>query len=178
MKNEPKTVVISNFDLDELFTALDSGRRARSLSWSGLTREINALFGDVPCHPIGTSTITGLKGKREVVANAALQMLVWLDRTPESFISGQSGSMNAEVLPRLEPNRILRADTLAIFRAIDAMRRERDLTWRQVADEIGGVTASQLNRLGKGAGIGMVAFVRIAQWLRRPVASLTVASSL
>jgi hypothetical protein len=171
-------VSISNFDLDALFAALDSERRARSLSWSGLTRDINALFRDVPCHPIATSTITGLKGKREVIGNAALQMLVWLDRTPESFRPGHDTSANpAEVLPRLGPDRILRFDTPAIYRAIDAVRLERDLSWRQVADEIGGVTAAQLTRFAKGAGIGFVAVGRIAQWLARPVASFTVASS-
>ncbi|MGH2812231.1 MAG: hypothetical protein ACRDI1_05910 [Actinomycetota bacterium] len=170
---------ISNFDVNALFTALDSERRARSLSWNGLTREINALFRDVPCHPIATSTITGLKGKREVIGNAALQMLVWLDRTPESFLPVHEDSANPEeVLPRLGPNRILRFDTRAIFRAIDAVRVERDLSWRQVAEEIGDVRAEQLTRLGKGAGIGVVAAGRIAQWIGRPVASFTVASLL
>lgn len=168
----------SNFDLNALYTALDSERRKRSLSWSGLTRDNNALFRDVPCHPIATSTITGLKEKREVVGNAALQMLVWLDRTPESFIPGHGNRANpTEMLPRLEPDRILRFDTPAIFRAIDAVRAERDLSWRHVAEEIGGVSAAQLTRFAKGAGIGMVAVGRIAHWLGRPVASFTVASS-
>lgn len=170
---------ISTFDLNELLTALDSERRARSLSWSALTREINALFRDVPCHPIATSTITGLKQKREVIGNAALQMLVWLDRTPESLMLGHDNSTNpAEVLPRLGPDRILRFDTRAIFQAIDAVRVERHLSWRQVAEEIGGVNAAQLTRFAKGAGIGFVTVGRIAQWLGRPVASFTVASSL
>lgn len=167
---------IANFDLDALHTALDSERQARSLSWSGLTRAINALFGDVPCHPIATSTITGLRGKRDVVGNGALQMLVWLDRTPESFIPGRENSAS-EVLPRLEPDRILRFDTPAIFRAIDTVRLERDLTWMQVAGEIGGMNAEQLKRFKKGSGIGIVGIGRVAQWLGRPVSSFTVASS-
>ena len=169
----------SNVDLNALFTALDSERQARSLSWNGLTREINALFRDVPCHPIATSTITGLKSKREVIGNAALQMLVWLDRTPESLLPGHLDSSDPEeVLPWLGPDRILRFDTLAIFRTIDAVRVERELSWREIAEEIGGVSAGQLTRLGKGAGIGFVAAGRIAQWLGRPVASFTVASAL
>ncbi|MBW3588672.1 MAG: hypothetical protein KY429_04570 [Actinobacteria bacterium] len=168
-----------DLDLNALFTVLDSQRVARSLSWNALTREINALFRDVPCHPIATSTITSLESKREVIGNAALQMLVWLDRTPESFLPGhQNSSELDQVLPRLGPDRILRFDTLAIFQAIEAVRVERALTWREVAEEIGGVTAGQLTRLGKGAGIGIVAAGRIAQWLDRPVASFTVASAL
>jgi len=173
-------VSISNFDLRALFTALDSERIARSLSWAGLTREINALFGDVPCHPIATSTITGLPGKTEVNGNAALQMLIWLDRTPESLLSLPNNSADAaEMLPRLGPDRILRFDTPAIFRAMDAARVERARSWRQVAEEVGGMNAAQLTRFRKTSltGIGIVGAARIAQWLGRPVASLTVASS-
>ncbi len=167
----------SDIDLNALFNALDSERQARSLSWSGLTREVNALFGDVPCPPIATSTITTLKTKPEVIGNAALQLLVWLGRTPESFIPGNHDAVKAEeALPRLDPDRILRFDTTAIFRALDSVRIERHLTWKQVAEEIGGVTSAQLTRFSKGAGIGMVTMGRIARWLGRPVASFTVAS--
>ncbi len=108
-----------------------------------------------------------------------LLLLVWLDRTPESFMPGRDNSANpAEVLSRLGPDRILRFDTPAIYRAIDAVRVERDLSWRQVAEEIGGVNAAQLRRFAKGAGIGFITVGRIAQWLGRPVVSFTVASSL
>lgn len=176
---ETGAVTDSDIDLNALFTALDSERQARSLSWSGLTREVNALFGDVPCPPIAASTITTLKTKPEVIGNAALQLLVWLGRTPESFIPGNHDAVKfEEVLPRLRPDRILRFDTGAIFRALDVARVERHLTWRQVAEEIGGVTAAQLTRFSKGAGIGIVAVGRIARWLGRPVASFTVASPL
>ena len=169
---------ITNIDLSALFAALDSERQARSLSWSGLTREINALFRDVPCPPIATSTITGLKEKRDVVGSAALQMLVWLDRTPESFMPGHDNSAKpAEVLQRLGSDRILRFDIPAIFRAMDAVRVERNVSWRHVAEEIGGVNAAQLTRYAKGAGIGIVTVGRIAQWLGRPVASFTGSSS-
>ena len=178
MASRPPPVRPPNLDLNALFVALDSERQARSLSWNALTREVNALFRDVPCHPIATSTITSLKSKREVIGNAALQMLVWLDRTPESFLPGHQNSGREQILPRLGPDRILRFDTLAIFQAIDAVRVERGLTWGEVAEEIGGLNAGQLTRLGKGAGIGFVAAGRIAQWLGRPVASFTVASAL
>ena len=170
---------ILNIDLNALFTALDSERKARSLSWAALTREINALFEDVPCPPIATSTITTLKTKPEVIGNAALQMFVWLGRTPESFMPGHDDSRKPEeVLPRLGPDRILRFDSRAIFQAMDERRDERHLTWKQVAEEIGGVTAAQLTRFSKGAGIGIVTAGRVAQWLGRPVASFTVASSM
>ncbi|MCA1840907.1 MAG: hypothetical protein ABR507_00285 [Actinomycetota bacterium] len=168
---------ISGFDLKALYDALDSERSARSLSWTALTREINDLFKDVPCHPIATSTITGMKDKREVVGNGALQMLVWLDRTPESFIPGDHILGKGSRLPRLSSDRILRFDTRAIFRAMDDIRAERGLSWRQVADEVGGMNAEQLKRFGKGSGIGIVGAARIAQWLGRPVATFAAPSS-
>lgn len=177
-KPSSREVSTRGFDLEALFEALDSERQARGLSWSGVRREINALFGDVPCPPIATSTITGLTAKREVIGNAALQMLVWLGRTPESFMAGGDTPANPEeVLPRLASDRILRFDTPAISRAIDETRVARGLSWQQVADEIGGVTAAQLKRFKNGAGIGMVTVGRVARWLDRPVASFTVASS-
>jgi len=105
-------------------------------------------------------------------------MLVWLDRTPESFIPRHDRSANpAEVLPRLGPDRILRFDTRAVFGAMDAVRADRGLSWLQVAKEVGGMNAEQLRRFAKGSGIGIVGAARIAQWLGRPVASFTVASS-
>ena len=168
---------ISSFDVRALYAALDAERGSRSLTWTALTREINAIFGDVPCPPIATSTITGMKQRREVIGNAALQMLVWLDRTPESFVPGlEHATGPSYVLPKLTPDRILRFDTPAIFQMLDAARRERGITWRLVAEEIGGVNAAQLPRFAKGAGTGINAAARIAQWLERPVASLTMAS--
>lgn len=168
---------ISDFDLAALYAALDSERESRSLSWSGLTREVNALFRDVRCPPIATSTITTLNAKPEVIGNAALQLLVWLNRAPETFLPGYDGRIGkTHALPRLDPNRILRFDTPAIYRALDAARIERQLSWKQVAEQIGMANATQLTRFAKGGGIGMRAVTRIAQWLGRPVASFTAAS--
>ncbi len=177
MTGSPRRGRIRNFDIDALYAALDAERQARSLSWSGLRREVNALFRDVPCPPIATATITGMKGRPAVIGNAVLQMLVWLDRTPESFIPGfELSSDLAQVLPRLPANRMLRFDPPAIFRALDALRVERGMTWRQVAEEIGEVSVPNLTGLAKGQGVAFPAVGRMAQWLGRPVASLTVAS--
>jgi hypothetical protein len=43
------------------------------------------------------------------------------------------------VLPHVESDRILRFDAIAIYKAMDAQRATRGLTWPRVADEIGGV---------------------------------------
>jgi len=76
-----------DFDVDRLLNALDQQRRSRGLSWRGATDEINALFADVPnARGISVSTLTGMRAKGAVEGDGVLQMLVWLDRTPDSFV--------------------------------------------------------------------------------------------
>ena len=64
------------------------------------------------------------------------------------------GISTFDLLARLGPDRILRFDTRAVFRAMDDIRVERGLSWTQVAEEIGGMNSG------------------------RPIASFTVGSSL
>jgi hypothetical protein len=162
------------FDIDEFYSALDAERSARGLTWLRVTREINSLFRDVPARPISPSTLTGMRGRRAIEGNGVLQMLVWLGRTPESFTSARDRVPHQdEILPRLGPSRILRFDTPAIFAALDAQRAERGMMWREVAAEIGGVTAASLTRLAQGGRVGFPDVMRIVEWLGRPVASFT-----
>jgi hypothetical protein len=75
-----------DFDLQALYAALDEKRRASESSWNQVAHEINAQFREVPDHrPIATSTITRLKTAK-ISGAMPLQMLLWLDRTPESFV--------------------------------------------------------------------------------------------
>jgi hypothetical protein len=64
-------------------------------------------------------------------------MLLWLRRTPESFIPTIADA-NAEGfrLPELTMGEILRWDTPKLFFAIDAQRRARQLRWADVAAEM------------------------------------------
>ena len=170
-KREAKALM---FDVDALYAALDAERQARGMSWSDLTRAINDLFKNVPARPISTSTITGMRGRRALEGNGVLQMLVWLGRTPESFIPGRKGPARPEeMLPLVGDSRILRFDTPAIFAALDVQRAARGMTWRQVATEIGGVNVAGLTRLANGGRVGFPDVMRIAEWLRRPVAGFT-----
>src|SRR4029077_15660202 len=115
-------------------------------------------------------TLTGMRSRRVIEGDGVLQMLRWLDRTPESFApAGASG----ETLPDVAPGKILRFDTNAIYAALDRQRRERELTWKQVAEEIGGLQPAALARLAGGGRTSFPDVIRIARWLGRPVASLT-----
>src|SRR5262245_8486663 len=119
---------LSDFDLRALYEALDAARVERGLSWAALAGEVNR-FRTV-MRPISTSTITGLRSKRVGEGDGILQMLLWLGRTPESFVPGMAGADASRFrLPRLKTTQILRWDTRALFAALDAGRQQRRLTW-------------------------------------------------
>jgi hypothetical protein len=164
----------SDFDIDALYAALDAERLAHGMSWSEVVRAINSLFKNVPARPISTSTVTGMRGRRALEGNGVLQMLVWLGRTPESFIRDRHESPRPDqILPRVDDSAILRFDTPAIFAALDTQRAARGMTWRQVATEIGGINPAGLTRLANGGRVGFPDIMRIAEWLGRPVAEFT-----
>ena len=117
-----------------------------------------------------------MRGRRVLEGDGVLQMLWWLRRTPESFVTGsQAAEAEGAELPEVAPHRILRFDTKAMYTQLEARRIERGLTWKQVSEQIG-CGAASLTRLSKGGRTGFPDVVRIAKWLERPVASLTHAS--
>jgi len=163
-----------DFDIAALYGALDAERQARRLTWQQLAREISAPFRRLPSRPVSPLTLSRLRSHRAIEGDGVLQMLRWLDRTPESFVPGEP-SMYQEVttLPDVGPTQILRFDTPKIHAMLDARRTERALTWTQVAREIGDVTPAGLTRYAKGGRTGFPQVTRIASWLRVPVGSLT-----
>jgi hypothetical protein len=96
--------------------------------------------------PIAASTITGLKQKPAGEGDGILQMLLW---------------------------QILRWDTQALFTALDEQRRERQLTWTEVAREVRGFTPGMLTNLSKGGRIGFPRVMRLVRWLDQPAAVFT-----
>jgi hypothetical protein len=160
------------FDMHALHTALDAARCARGLSWIALVAEINKPFEGTPSIPISISTVRSLENKNSVTSAVILQILRWLRRTPESFLS-ESGvaPQAAETLPDPGPARILRFDTRAMHAALDAERLKRGLKWKQVAKELPGFTENMLTNLANGPLIGFPRVMMITQWLGRPAAS-------
>lgn len=106
-----------------------------------------------------------------------MQMLRWLDRSPESFVpSSQGADAETTKLPYVGPHQILRFDTRNLYSALDAQRLEGGMTWKQVSDQIGGVNAAGLTRLSKGGRGGFPQVMRITRWLGSPAAHFTRAS--
>ena len=105
-----------DFDLRALYEAIDGRRRERSMSWSAVAREVSRSTkrGAV-------STITGLRDRRLAEGDGVLSMLLWLGRTPESFVLGNTDAdADRFRLPDPPDHRVLRWDTRALFLALNA----------------------------------------------------------
>jgi hypothetical protein len=166
-----------DFDLQALYAAMDERRRARNMTWREVTAEVNAQFRDVPgLRPIATSTILRLATEKTSGAGP-LQMMQWLDRTPESFVPGfRDGDAERFRLPRAGTARILRFDTKALHAALNAQRQARGMTWNDVALEMGVGSANPLRSLAKGGLTGFPIVMRMVGWLGQPAAAFTRAS--
>jgi hypothetical protein len=164
--------MLARFDIKLLHATLDAERRARGLSWVELASEINRPFEGTSSIPIGISTIRGMRTKTSITGAVVLQVLRWLRRTPESFLTGYPATPKAdEMLPDPGPTRILRFDTKALFAALDIARRDQGLTWKQIASQLPGFTESTLRNLSSGPLIGFPRVMMLTQWLHRPAAS-------
>lgn len=169
------------FDAVALFAALDAQRVARGLSWQGVADQLWELSAELnrrrSSHPISASTLTGMRKRRATSCQHALFMLRWLERTPESFLNGESPAPTEAPLPAAGPDRRLRWNLHALYTAMDEQRRADDLTWRQLS-AILGCTPSQLTGLRTARfATGMRVAMRIVQWLNRPAADFIYAAT-
>jgi len=162
----------ADVDPRALYDALDERRRARNLTWAVVTAEVNRHRTRLG--PIAQSTITGLKDKSGGEGDGILQMLVWLGRTPESFVPGiPDADAPRFQLPPLAKGQILRWDTRALFAALDARRQERGQTWAALSQELRGFTPGMLTNLAKGPRIGFPRAMRLVRFLGEPAVGFT-----
>jgi hypothetical protein len=143
------------------------------LSCSAVAGEVNRCR--TTRRAIAASTITSLRLKPVGEGDGILQMLLWLGRTPESFVPDIADASSSERfrLPKLTDGQILRWDTRALFLALNAQRQDRQLAWAEVAREIRGFTPGMLTNLSKGERIGFPRVMRLVRWLGRPAAAFT-----
>jgi hypothetical protein len=165
-----------DFSLRALYTALDAQRRARGLSWSEATQEMHGHAGRPSGHRLSPSTVTGTRTRAVAEGDGVLQMLRWLHRTPESFVPGHRESGDGERLPDVPSHHTLRFDTKKLHAALMAQRIERELTWSDVAQEIG-IGVSSLTHLSHGGRTAFPQVMRIVRWLDRPAAEFTRTSN-
>ena len=162
----------ADFNLFALYDAIDKRRREREMSWTSVAKEVNRLR--TTRHPIAVSTIAGLRHKPVGEGDGILQVLLWLGRTPESFVPDIPDADSERFrLPTLTTSQILRWDTHALFLALNAKRMESHLTWSDVARELQGFTPGMLTNLSKGGRIGFPRVMRLVRWLGKPAVTFT-----
>ena len=112
---------IPDFDLTALANALDEKRVAQDLTWQGVAAEIEAKFTKV-----NAATIKGAGSRSTLEADGCLQMLLWLDRSPESFVPGT----RIDTSHKLEApgEGVLRIHLVEAYRLLDETRSENTLT--------------------------------------------------
>ena len=117
------------FDIGALYAALDAQRNARGISWQQVAREINAGFDGMPLRPVSASTLRTMREHPVVEGDGVLQILLWLNRTPESFVRPVRQPATNAALPEVGPGKILRFDTSSLHAALDATanRQRNDL---------------------------------------------------
>jgi len=67
-------------------------------------------------------------------------------------------------------------DVKTLHAALDAARLQKELSWRQLAKEIG-VSASTISRMANGLKPDVVAFAAMTTWLRMPAENFYVGAS-
>jgi hypothetical protein len=171
---------VSDFDALRLYAAMEAQRAERGLSWPQVAAEIweqssvlNARRRD---HPVSASTLTGIAKRGDCTCQHALFMLRWLGRTPESFLVPPPPAADGAMLPAVGRDERLRWDLAALAETLDARRRERRLTWKALATELG-CTEHQVHGLRNVRfAIGMRLAMRIVQWLQQAAAAFIYAA--
>jgi hypothetical protein len=166
--------VLPVFDCGALFSALDARRRDRGLDWWALadelwqqSSELNAHRAD---HPLCGGAIARLQQRGATSCQYALFMLRWLGRAPEDFLTGLVADVGDVALPWAGTDSRLRWNLNEFHAALNQERRARDLTWAEVARQLG-CTPSRLTNLRTARLADMDLAMRVTQWLGRPAAA-------
>lgn len=157
--------VPGDFDVFGLFEVMDAKREAEGLTWG----QINGRLAWM-----SKTTFERMRERGSSTCNHILPMIQWVGRAPESFTVDPSGGVH-ELLPDPAPGRWrwwwAHHDLAA---AVDAERRDLDLSWEEVAEAMGlgsggaaAVRGIDKLRYGPSIGLAMIA----ARWVRRSAAS-------
>lgn len=177
----PAIAVTSEFDARAMYAAMDAQRVERGLGWKQVAAEIwdqsSVLNARRQDHPISASTLTGIDKRGDCTCQHALFILRWLGRTPESFLDPSPRVGDEATLPVVGRDERLRWNLPALAESVDARRRERGLTWKALATELGR-TEHQVQGIRTARfAIGMRLAMQIVQWLEKPAAAFIHAAA-
>lgn len=162
-----------SFDSELLARTVDLRRRTLGRSWAQVAAET------------GVAAATIRRGGNTEV-DGVVWLLQWLGMPFEAFVrtddSPPPESTPADFAPDDgqpggEPRwyGYCRFDSAALYRALDAARTDRGLTWAEVATEIGSpmVTTATLRAFQKGGRTSLVRIVPVLVWLGASAATFT-----
>jgi hypothetical protein len=163
------------FDCSALFDALDAQRRDLGLGWYELADELWQQSSDLNAqrtsdHPLCGGAVQRLQERGATSCQYALFMLRWLDRAPEDFLTGAVLDVGDVRLPAAGTDSRLRWDLNQLHTALNEERRQQNLTWADLAEELD-CTPSRLTNLRTARLADMDLAMRITQWLRQPAAA-------
>jgi hypothetical protein len=161
------------FDCSALMSALDAQRADRGLGWTALADELWQQSSELNAALSGNSLCPGalvrLTRRGAMSCQYALIILRWIRRAPEDFLTGPVVHVGEVRLPDAGPDSRLRWDLSQVHAALNGRRRERHLTWAELAEELN-CTPSRLTNLRTARLADMDLTMRITQWLGRPAA--------
>ncbi len=162
------------FDFPAFFAAVDAERSRRGLGWYDAAAELwqqsAQLNAERDDHPLCGGALGRLGNRGETSCQYALFLFRWLARPPEAFLAGPPQQVGDTALPQAGPDRRLRWDLAQLHEALNEQRRSRELSWGQLAQELG-CTPSRLTNLRTARMADLELTMRITQWLRRPAAA-------
>lgn len=154
---EPALPERPRFRLAALYAAVDAERTRAGLSWAALSGQVG----------VAAATIKRWAIAQDAEADGVLFLLHWLQAVPEDFVEPNPASAAALDATAMR----VRADVAKMHRALDLARRQSQLSWSQVAAELGvGSWASRPSPAGRTTIARLTA---AAGWLRLPIAALT-----
>jgi len=164
---------LPDFDFAAFYAAFDAGRRDRGLGWYEFADELWEQSSDLNAqctdHPLCGGAVSRLGARGAASCQYALFMLRWLGRAPEEFLIGPVADVGDVRLPEPGPGSRLRWDLNQLHTALNEQRRERGLTWQELAEEIG-CTPGRLTNLRTARQADMDLAMRVTQWLGKPAA--------
>ena len=156
------------FDVLGLWQALHAKRAAMGLSEREMMDDLNRVNHN--SMPIALATVNGMKKRMDTSCQHSLHMLRWLDKTPESFLQGAGID---ERLP-FSADAPLYWSMKAVGEAVAAEKVKRNLSWKQVAQELEASQnqVSAIHKLRYGMSVHLA--MKITQWLNRPSSDFIV----
>jgi hypothetical protein len=171
----PRAESLPTFDCGALYDALDAQRRELGMGWYELADVLWEQSSDLNAqrdadHPLCGGAVQRLQVRGATSCQYALFMLRWLNRAPEDFLAGQVIDVGDVRLPEAGADCRLRWDLNQLHTALNEQRRQHELTWTGLAEQLG-CTPARLTNLRTARLADMDLVMHVTQWLGRPAAT-------